>query len=302
VENRRCKVAIAPVVGLIVATSATIHGQSVGFKVVSDAAGTTILASDVRVKSKGVQKAVSLVDGRYTIEISPEGPTEVSIGKDQTVSVENVRKVEIIDKGVILTTASNQVIPINLAAPPRESVTPAPLKDTPQARRLSPQQQIDISEELTRMAADSGDVSAGLLREQLMERAEGLAASYLKVGIADLFQSPFLRRDLRTLVDRAIRSHDPRTRDRPRVSDQSQVSRSSQGEGEGGSPSRCECEYCRPLHPFGTGSLPYGPPTVPAFPTMMSYVPMTTPVLAFAPKRCFLHQILCPCSWCRGHR
>ena len=135
------------------------------------------------------------------------------------------------------------------------------------------------------MKKNSPAVSGELLREGLMEKAEELAANYLKVAPRDLPAT--IRRWLRSLVDGVILAPGGRNRERPRT-DPTPVDRDSDDD--------YECEHCHRSYPRGTYASPYAS----ACPPMMAYPPMASYAPQYRPRRGFLHHLLCPCWWCRG--
>jgi hypothetical protein len=145
---------------------------------------------------------------------------------------------------------------------------------------LTPEEWLDIREELSDMKRFSPDVSGELLREGLMEKAERLAANYLRVAPGDLPAS--VHRRLRLVVDGLVApGRRPIVRPRP-----------NPYRGDRGWDAQDEGEDFGPSYPQGPYAAAYAPPR-------MAYAPMVPYPAPYPPRRGFLHHLLCPCSWCR---
>jgi hypothetical protein len=153
-----------------------------------------------------------------------------------------------------------------------------------------------IEGELSDLKELNAGVSPALIRQRLMARAETLAADALGITTRELARHPRIRSQLWQIVRRLV----PPGTSSPPVTATNPARTQSTSTDSDDSPRRCECVYCHSLHAAGTCSLPYPPTCPPSLPTMGTYYATPTYMVPYAPRRHFLHGLLCPCAWCRG--
>jgi hypothetical protein len=179
------------------------------------------------------------------------------------------------------------------------SYTSPGVEALPRDRGLTTDQESLIRRELEAMVAQRSGQSSASLKRRLREKAEAKVEAFLKIGKSELYQDSPLLTKLQDLVDTTIREHQERKHPSREKVDVQNTGRAREKD-ERDTGTRCECEFCHPMHRAGTCSLPCAPLTIPLLPTAAASHAPTYDLYPSAQKHRLLHGHFCRCAWCRG--
>ena len=299
----RFQVPVAIAIGLSAAIPGQSRGQATSYSIaLTDANQFVLTVGDASATFKG--KLIQAAGIDYAVDLTvTEKPVTLALKERKLIVPESGSfRLEFLGGGVLLTNALDKTqYALGLDVPARPGAVFGQAQAAETSTALTERQRAYLRVRIGDMIADASGPVTSRDRLALTEWAEHKAAEFLHLEGKPLPAPVGI--DIRDLVNSAIRVAPPRARVETWNLDDPTPGQAADPVVDRVS-SRCECEYCHPLHAAGTCPLPYrGLASTVSPPSQgVGFAPVAAVGMAPAPKRHWLHHLLCPCSWCRGHR